>query len=57
MRPTALSRRARELGLDLIPGQAMLYHQTERNFELLTGLKPPREHLDDAFKLAGFARP
>ncbi len=38
MRPTALADRARELGLKLIPGFGMLYHQTAANFRLFTGL-------------------
>lgn len=57
MRPTALLSRARELGLDTIPGYAMLYHQTRVNFELLTGHTLPDRHLDDAFASLGYCRP
>jgi hypothetical protein len=35
----------------------MLYHQTGRNFELLTGLGLPQKHLDDAFASVGVSVP
>jgi shikimate dehydrogenase len=55
MRPTALSEAALRLGLDLIPGHAMLYHQTTKNFELFTGLDLPRQRVDEAFTSAGYS--
>ena len=55
MRPTALTEAASRLGLNLIPGHAMLYHQTRKNFELLTGLDLPRQRLDEAFITAGYS--
>jgi shikimate dehydrogenase len=54
MRPTALSKKARLLGFELIPGYAMLYHQTRRNFELLTGLELPVKKMDEAFASVGY---
>ena len=55
MRPTALSEKAVQLHLDLIPGHAMLYHQTRRNFELFTGIELPVERLNQAFATVGYA--
>jgi len=57
MRPTALSGEAARHNLRLIPGHAMLYHQTPRNFELLTGMELPKKHLDDAFASIGYTAP
>lgn len=57
MRPTALAQKAREAGLSLIPGHAMLYHQTRENFLLLTGCDVPDTYLDEAFALVGYRRP
>ncbi|HPC47250.1 MAG TPA: shikimate dehydrogenase [Deltaproteobacteria bacterium] len=57
MRPTAFASKAREMGLEVIPGHAMLYHQTRRNFEILTGCFLPEEILDDAFSIVGYRRP
>ncbi|HQI82140.1 MAG TPA: shikimate dehydrogenase [Deltaproteobacteria bacterium] len=57
MRPTALAEKARELGLRLIQGQAMLYHQTRENFRILTGLDLPQDALDSAFASIGYHRP
>lgn len=57
MRPTALAEKARELGLHLIQGQAMLYHQTRENFRILTGLDLPQDALDSAFASIGYHRP
>jgi shikimate dehydrogenase len=55
MRPTVLSEAASRLGLNLIPGHAMLYYQTRKNFELFAGLDLPRQYLDDAFIAAGYS--
>ncbi len=57
MSPTALSRAVEHLGLELIPGHAMLYHQTRRNFELLTGRALAQEVVDKAFTPVGYSRP
>lgn len=54
MRPTALSEEAVRLRLDLIRGHAMLYHQTGKNFELLTGMELPAGYLDAAFASIGY---
>ena len=54
MRPTALSGKVMELGLELIPGYAMLYHQTWRNFHLLTGIELHEKQLDEAFASVGY---
>lgn len=56
MRPTALSEKARERGLDVVPGHAMLYHQTSVNFELFTGSPLPIRHLNEAFASVGYHR-
>jgi shikimate 5-dehydrogenase len=55
MRPTALSEAASRLCLNLIPGHAMLYYQTRKNFELFTGLDLPRQRLDEAFITVGYS--
>lgn len=57
MRPTALAEAARAQGLELISGHAMLYHQTARNFALLTGIELTGRHLDDAFASVGYQAP
>lgn len=57
MRPTALSEEAVRRKLRLVSGYAMLYHQTNRNFELLTGMDLPKKHLDDAFSYIGYRAP
>lgn len=54
MGPTALSEEALNLGLEIVPGYAMLYHQTRRNFELFTGLDLPTAFLDEAFYSVGY---
>jgi len=54
MRDTAFSRQALRLGLKLIPGFAMLYHQTRRNFKLFTGLDITDDDVRDAFALLGY---
>ncbi|MEN6473125.1 MAG: shikimate dehydrogenase [Syntrophaceae bacterium] len=54
MRDTAFSRQAAQLGLKLIPGFAMLYHQTQRNFKLFTGLDITDDDVRDAFALLGY---
>ncbi len=57
MRPTEMSRKALDQGLELISGYAMLYHQTWKNFSLLTGIKPKEKQLDEAFASVGYTRP
>lgn len=54
MRETALSREALSLGLHLVPGQAMLLHQTRENFELMTGRTPPDTMVQNAFHSMGY---
>ncbi|MGC9323837.1 MAG: shikimate dehydrogenase family protein [Desulfomonilia bacterium] len=54
MQPTALAAAAREHNLRVIPGYAMLYHQTRRNFRLFTGSDLPSRHLEQAFRSVGF---
>lgn len=54
MRPTALAERARALGLRLIPGFGMLYHQTAANFRLFTGRELPEPLLKAAFGRLGY---
>jgi shikimate dehydrogenase len=56
MRHTELSRKASDIGLELIPGHAMLYHQTWKNFHLLTGIELDEKPLDDAFASVGYTR-
>jgi len=56
MRPTQLSRKALDSGLALIPGYAMLYHQTWKNFSLLTGIELNEKQLDEAFASVGYSR-
>lgn len=57
MRPTALSEKALDHHLDLIPGFAMLYHQTKRNFSIFTGIDVPDMVLENAFQSIGYKRP
>ncbi len=57
VRPTALSEAAVHHKFEPIGGHAMLYHQTSRNFELLTGIELPKKHLDDAFAALGYSLP
>jgi shikimate dehydrogenase len=57
VRPTVLSEAAVYHKVELISGHAMLYHQTSRNFELLTGMELPKKHLDDAFTAIGYCLP
>jgi len=57
MRPSVLSKKALSLGLEIVPGTAMLYYQTRRNFELLTGEHLSDRHLDDAFASVGYRAP
>jgi len=54
MKDTALSREALRRGLVLIPGYRMLYHQTQENFRLLTGVEVSNELISRAFRAAGF---
>ncbi|HDP26379.1 MAG TPA: shikimate dehydrogenase [Deltaproteobacteria bacterium] len=53
MQPTALSSAARSCSLSLIPGHAMLYHQTRKNFKLFTGRDLPSELLNKTFESVG----
>lgn len=55
MRETVLMQAASRLGLKVIPGFAMLYHQTRRNFKLFTGLDITDEDVRDAFARIGYA--
>jgi len=55
MRETALGREARRCGLNLIPGHAMLFHQTRENFQLMTGITPPAEFVRGAFRAIGYS--
>jgi shikimate dehydrogenase len=57
MRETALSREALRHGLDLIPGHAMLLHQTTENFRLMTGRTPPDKIIREAFQSIGYGTP
>jgi shikimate dehydrogenase len=57
MRETALSSRAVQQGLDLIPGHAMLLHQTRENFLLMTGIAPPDTLVREAFHSTGYRTP
>lgn len=57
MRETALGRGARACGLNLIPGHAMLFHQTRENFKLMTGLDAPAEVVRGAFRAMGCSAP
>ena len=57
VRPTVLSEAAVHHKFEFIGGHAMLYHQTSRNFELLTGMELPKRHLDDAFAAIGYSLP
>ncbi|HQG31300.1 MAG TPA: shikimate dehydrogenase [Deltaproteobacteria bacterium] len=57
MRETAFSREVLRYGLELIPGHAMLYHQTKTNFELLSGIEVPDDIIKDAFRSLGYIAP
>lgn len=57
MKDTAFSREVLRYGLELIPGHAMLYHQTKTNFELLTGLEASEDVIKDAFQTLGYFAP
>ncbi len=54
MRPTLFFEQAASLGLDTIPGYAMLYYQTKKNFGFLTGLDIEDETVREAFKEVGY---
>jgi len=54
MRETAFGREALRYGLHLIPGHAMLFHQTGENFRLMTGCVPPDSVIRDAFQSIGY---
>jgi len=54
MRDTAFAQEATRLRLKLIPGFAMLYHQTRRNFKLFTGLDISDDDVRDAFAQLGY---
>ncbi|MBN1636639.1 MAG: shikimate dehydrogenase [Deltaproteobacteria bacterium] len=57
MRPTAFFQKGYEMGFKVIPGHAMLYHQTKRNFKLFTGMELEEKLLRDAFEQGGFQLP
>jgi len=57
MRETAFSREVLSYGLDLIPGHAMLYHQTKANFELMSGIEVSDDIIKDAFRSLGYIAP
>ena len=54
MRPTLFFEQAASLGLDAIPGYAMLYYQTKENFGLLTGMDVEEKLVKEAFKEVGY---
>ncbi|MEA3222985.1 MAG: shikimate dehydrogenase [Thermodesulfobacteriota bacterium] len=54
MRPTAFADKASSLGLEVIPGYAMLYNQTKRNFRLFTGMDVADDVIKTAFKQVGY---
>ncbi len=54
MHPTLLAAEAGKRKLELIPGHAMLYYQTGRNFELFTKRELPPEVLRRAFASVGY---
>lgn len=54
MRATALSQAAADAGLHVIPGLAMLYHQTRRNFKLFTGRDITDDDVRAAFAQVGY---
>jgi len=54
MQDTAFSKEARRMGLQVISGFAMLYHQTRRNFKLFTGIDIADDIIRDAFSLTGY---
>ncbi|MCD6570220.1 MAG: shikimate dehydrogenase [Deltaproteobacteria bacterium] len=55
MWPTAFFNKAFSLGLEVIPGYAMLYNQTKRNFRLFTGMDIADTVIKAAFKQVGYA--
>jgi len=57
MKDTAFSREVLRCGLELIPGHAMLYHQTKTNFELMSGVEVPDDAIKDAFRSLGYLAP
>jgi len=57
MRPTLLSERASEYGMEVIPGYAMLFYQTKQNFSLLTGIDIPDTVLEGSFQEVGYSKP
>jgi shikimate dehydrogenase len=56
MRPTLLSEKASEYGMEVIPGYAMLFYQTKRNFSLLTGIDIPDTVLESSFNALGYSK-
>ena len=56
MRPTVLSEKASEYGMEVIPGYAMLYYQTKHNFSLLTGIDIPDTVLKNSFHSVGYSK-
>ena len=56
MRPTLLSERASEYGMEVIPGHAMLFYQTKCNFSLLTGIDIPDTVLESSFQTVGYSK-
>jgi len=54
MQPSAFFQKGSEMGFEVIPGHAMLYHQTKRNFKLLVGMELEEKLLRDAFEQGGF---
>jgi shikimate dehydrogenase len=57
MKETAFSREVIRSGLELIPGHAMLYHQTKTNFELMCGIEVSDDLVKDAFRTLGYHAP
>jgi len=57
MRPTLLSDKAAEYGMEVIPGYAMLFYQTKQNFHLMTGIDIPDSVLESAFNAVGYSNP
>jgi shikimate dehydrogenase len=57
MKETAFSREVLRYGLDLVPGHAMLYHQTKMNFELMSGIEVSDDIVKDAFHSLGYLAP
>lgn len=57
MKETAFSKEVLHNGLELIPGHAMLYHQTKANFELITGVEVSDDIIKGAFRSLGYHLP